>query len=68
MKLNPHIDFLLIVRNPIPPDKLEQLTKSIREIKDVSHAFVMDLSRIPVIDVLLERIEMHELHCLQEQQ
>lgn len=68
VKLNPHIDFLLIVRNHITPEKLEQLTKNIREIKDVSHAFVMDLSRLPVIDILLERIEMHELHCLQEQQ
>ena len=68
VKLNPHIDFLLIVRNHITPEKLEQLTKNIRDIKDVSHAFVMDLSRLPVIDILLERIEMHELHCLQEQQ
>lgn len=68
VKITPHVDFLLIVRNHITTEKLEQLTKSIREIKDVSHAFTLDLSRLPVIDILLERIEMHELHCLQEQQ
>ena len=66
VKLNPQIDFLLIVRNPIKDDKLEQLVKSIRTIKDVTYAYVMDLSKSPTMDVLLERIEMHQGNNLED--
>lgn len=66
VKLNPHIDYLLIIRNPITPERLDQVIKNIRGIQDVVHAYAMDLSRTPAIDVLLERIEMHERDCLIE--
>ena len=66
VKLNPQLDYLLIVRNPITPDRLDQVIKSIRGIEGVVHAYIMELSRTPAIDVLLERIEMHERHCLEE--
>lgn len=66
LKLNPQIDFLFIIRNHITEDRLGQIIKSIREIKNVVHAYVMDLSRTPAIDVLLEKIEMHERRCLEE--
>ena len=66
LKLNPQIDFLFIIRNHITEERLAQLTKNIRGIKDVIHAYVMDLSRTPAIDVLLEKIEMHERQCLEE--
>lgn len=64
VKLTPHIDYLLIIRNPITPERLDQMVKNIRGIQEVVHAYVMDLSRTPAIDVLLERIEMHERECL----
>lgn len=67
IKLNPHIDYLLIVRNHITPDRLALLVRNLREIKEVNYAYTMELSRTPAIDVLLERIEMHERHCLEEQ-
>lgn len=67
IKLNPHIDYLLIVRNHITPERLAQLVRNLREIKEVNYAYTMELSRTPAIDVLLERIEMHEHHCLEEQ-
>jgi len=66
VKLNPQLDYLLIVRNPITDARIEQVIKNIRGIEGVVHAFAMDLSRTPAIDVLLERIEMHERHCLEE--
>ena len=66
LKLNPQIDFLFIIRNHITEDRLGQIIKSIREIKNVVHAYMMDLSRTPAIDVLLEKIEMHERQCLEE--
>lgn len=66
LRLNPQIDYLFIIRNHITEERLAQITKSIRDVKDVVHAYVMDLSRTPAIDVLLEKIEMHERHCLEE--
>jgi len=66
IKLNPQIDYLLIVRNHTTEGRLNQLVKSIRGLNGVSYAFLMDLSRIPVLDVLLEHIEMHELDCLEK--
>jgi hypothetical protein len=66
IKLKPHIDYLLIVRNHLPEERLTQLVKLIREIKDVTYAYSLDLSKIPAIDVLLEKIEMHERECIQQ--
>ena len=60
VKLKPQMDYLLIVRNHITDYRLEQLTKKIRSISQVTYAYIMDLEKTPVLDVLLERIEMHE--------
>lgn len=65
IKLNPHIDYLLIVRNHITPERIAQLVKNLREIKNVNYAYTMELSRTPAIDILLECIEMHERQCLE---
>ena len=65
VKLKPQMDFLLIVRNHITDDRLEQLIKKIRSIRQVTYAYIMDLEKTPVMDVLLERIEMHESACLE---
>ncbi|MBQ3710337.1 MAG: IPExxxVDY family protein [Bacteroidales bacterium] len=59
VKLKPQMDYLLIVRNHITDDRLEQLIKKIRSIRQVTYAYVMDLEKLPALDVLLERIEMH---------
>lgn len=65
VKLKPQMDYLLIVRNHITDDRLEQLIKKIRSIRQVAYAYIMDLEKTPVMDVLLERIEMHESACLE---
>ena len=64
IKLNPHIDYLLIIRNPVATERLAQIIAALREIKEVTYAYTMELSRTPAVDVLLERIEVHESHCL----
>ena len=64
LKTKPQIDFLFIIRNPVTPERIGQLISKIREIKDVTYAYTLDLSRTPAIDILLERIEMHERNCL----
>lgn len=64
LKTNPHIDYLLIVRNHVTPERLTQLVKNLREIKDVNYAYTIEISRTPSLDILLERIEMHERNCL----
>ena len=65
VKLNPQIDYLLIVRNHITDDKLSNLVKNIRGLNGVTYAYLMDLSKIPALDALLEHIEMHERECLE---
>ena len=65
VKLKPQIDYLLIVRNHTTEDKLNQLIKSIRDINGVSFAYLIDLSKVPALDILLEHIEMHESQCLE---
>jgi hypothetical protein len=65
VKLKPQIDFLLIVRNHITEERLNQLVKSIRDLNGVTYAYLMDLSKLPVLDALLEHIEMHERKCLE---
>lgn len=64
IKLNPHIDYLLIIRNPVSPERLAQIIQTLREMKEVTYAYTLELSRNPALDVLLERIEMHERQCL----
>lgn len=64
VKLNPHIDYLLIIRNPVSAERLAQIVKALRDIKEVAYAYTMELSRNPAVEVLLERIEMHESQCL----
>ena len=65
LKLKPQMDYLLIVRNHTTNEKMEQLIKNIRSIRQVTYAYIMDLSKTPTMDVLLERIEMHERACLE---
>ena len=65
IKLNPQIDYLLIVREHITDEKLNQLVKGVRGLNGVTYAYLMDLSKIPALDALLEHIEMHELECLE---
>lgn len=64
IKLNPHIDYLLIIRNPVSTERLAQIIQTLREMKEVTYAYTLELSRNPAVDVLLERIEMHERQCL----
>lgn len=64
LKTNPQIDFLFIIRNPVTPERIGQLISKMREIKDILYAYTIDLSRNPAIDILLERIEIHERNCL----
>jgi len=66
IKLNPHIDYLFIVRNHITPERLALVVKNLREIKEVNYAYTMELSRTPNIEVLLERIEIHERQSLEK--
>ena len=64
LKTNPMIDFLFIIRNPVTPERLGQLTSKMREIKGVIFAYTIELSKNPAIDIILERIEIHERSCL----
>lgn len=59
MNLSPHVDYILIIRNEIAEDRLQNFVKGIRGIKGVIHAFLVDLTKD--FDPFLEMIELHEI-------
>lgn len=59
MNLSPHVDYILIIRNEISEDRLQNLINSIRGIKGVVHAFLVNLTK--EFDPFLETIELHEI-------
>ena len=62
INLSPHIDYLFIIRNEISDERLENIIKSLRETKNVAHAFLIDITKN--FDPFLETIEMHEISIM----
>ena len=62
INLSPHIDYLFIIRNEISDERLENIIKSLRETKNVVHAFLIDITKN--FDPFLETIEMHEISIM----
>lgn len=59
LNLSPHIDYLFIIRNEIDDERLESIIKSLREIKGVVYAFLVEVTKN--LDPFLETIELHEI-------
>lgn len=59
-----NLDYLLFVRDSISSDRLEQLCASIREIKNVMMATILDINRFPCIFPILDGIEYYEIETI----
>lgn len=59
INLSPHVDYLFIIRNDIDNDRLTGIIKSLREIKGVVYAFLVEVTKN--LDPFLETIELHEI-------
>jgi len=55
------IDFFLLIKNAINTEKVNNMLKEIRSIRDVVGVFNQEMELIKDMDVLLEVIELHEL-------
>lgn len=55
------IDFFLLIKNAINTQKVNDMLKEIRSIRDVVGVFNQEMELIKDMDVLLEVIELHEL-------
>lgn len=64
MKLPVTTDYLLIIRNSIYHEKLNDILKTIRKTEQLVHAFLIEQERIKGIDPLLEQIELHEMQMM----
>ena len=62
----PRIDFLLIIRNKINSNKLEEIIDKLNAIEGVGHAFLIDLYADNSLAAILETIEGHEVDILDE--
>jgi hypothetical protein len=59
-------DYLLVIRNHISNEQLNELLKDIKSIKNVVFAQRIDLLKVKKIDAVLETIELHESDILEE--
>ncbi len=66
MKVRPRTDFLLIIRNTITVEKLKDYIESIRQIKQINHAYLIDVNKIKGIVEVIDTVEMHEIDILKE--
>jgi hypothetical protein len=64
IKLRVSTDYLFIIRNALDQERLDQITRAIRNIPQIVHAFVVDTQKTKGIDILLETIEFHEMEIL----
>lgn len=57
---SPQTDYLLIIRNYINDEKLQQYFSKIKSISKVQHAYIIDLDYNTKIDSILAEVESHE--------
>lgn len=66
LNFSPRLDYLLVIRNCIMPQRLESIIKSIREIEGVGHAFQLDVNKGKSVKQALEIIELQEIELLEK--
>ena len=59
------IDFLMLIRKPQTQSQLKTITEKLNEIKQVFHAFVIDVNKNKTFHQILEDIELHEFNVKQ---
>ena len=59
-----NIDFLMVVRNGISADRVENIVRQLCEIEGVGHAFRLDINKSKSIKQALEIIEFQEIIIL----
>jgi len=66
LNFSPRLDYLLVIRNCIVPQRIEAIAKSLCEIEGVGHAFQLDVNRGQSVKQALEIIELQEIDILEK--
>ena len=65
LDFSPHLDYLLIIRNGIMPQRVDTIVKSLREIEGIGHAFLLDTNKGKSMRQALEIIELQEINLME---
>lgn len=63
---SPRLDYLMVIRNGIMPQRVDTIIKNLREIEGVGYAFLLDVNKGKSIKQVLETIELHEIYLLEQ--
>ncbi len=66
LEFKTNLDYLMVVRNGIVPERVDAIVRSLREIEGVGHAFLLDVNKGKSIKQALEIIELQEIHLINE--
>jgi len=62
VKFSPATDYLVVIRNFISDENLQNIITKIKTIPNVIFAYLIDLYQNKKIDTILEDIEVHEIN------
>lgn len=66
LEFKTNVDFLMVMRIGITPERVDSIIKSLREIEGVGHAFLLDINKGKSIKQALEIIELQEIYLLDQ--
>jgi hypothetical protein len=66
LDFNPRLDYLLVIRNGVLPEKIDFIIKNLREIEGIVHAFLLDINKGKALKQALELIELQEIYLLEK--
>ena len=66
LNFNPRLDYLMVIRNGILPERVDGIVKSLREIEGIGHAFLLDINKGKALKQALEIIELQEIYLLEK--
>lgn len=66
LDFNPRLDYLLVIRNGVLPEKIDFIIKNLREIEGIVHAFLLDVNKGKALKQALELIELQEIYLLEK--
>lgn len=66
LDFSPRLDYLLVVRNGVLPERMPAIIKNLREIEGVGHAFLLDVNKGKALKQALEIIELQEIYLLEK--
>lgn len=65
LNFSPRLDYLMVIRNGMMPERIDTIIKGLREIEGIGHAFLLDINKGKSLKQALEIIELQEIYLLE---